>query len=152
MNLPKNFFEYYENERIKLTQYSAGSIKTLVQYSYNQQTITLFITFDSTSDQFYIQCISSTDCVESPRLLKAMRKWQENPNIRVKQLFQPISIQVNPAIISLNSLEINVLYEYGNGSSYREIAEKLGKKPKQIDNTIQRIKAKTIQANRKGWT
>jgi len=134
-----------------LTHYGTSSTKTIVEYSYSQDKITLFITFNSSSDQFYIQCITCTDCVEAPRLLHNLQNWKENPNIRVKQLFHPISIYVNSAIISLTSLEINVLNEYENGLSYREIAEKLGKKPKQIDNTIQRIKAKTIQANRKGW-
>lgn len=151
MHLPKIFFTYYQNERIKLTRYDTSSTKTIVEYSYNRTIITLFVTFNPSCDEFSVQCISRTDCVESPRLLKELENWKENPNIRVKQLFHPISIHVNPTIIFLTSLEINVLNEYENGLSYREIGEKLGKKPKQIDNTIQRIKAKAIQANRRGW-
>ena len=42
----------------------------------------------------------------------------------------------------LSSLERKVLYLYLEGSSYTQIAEDLGKAPKSIDNTLQRIRGK----------
>jgi transposase len=70
-----------------------------------------------------------------------MKNWKENPTIRVKKIFHPLSITINSKIIFLTYLE-------AQGLNYREIGEKVGKTRKQIDNTIQRIKAKTIKLNR----
>jgi RNA polymerase sporulation-specific sigma factor len=42
----------------------------------------------------------------------------------------------------LSPLEREVLSCHMNGMDYRQIAEKLGKPPKSIDNALQRIKAK----------
>lgn len=42
----------------------------------------------------------------------------------------------------LSPLERKVLYLYLEGSSYTQIAESLGKAPKSIDNTLQRIRGK----------
>jgi RNA polymerase sporulation-specific sigma factor len=42
----------------------------------------------------------------------------------------------------LSSLESVVLDEYLSGLNYRQIAEKLGKSPKTIDNALSRIKCK----------
>lgn len=43
---------------------------------------------------------------------------------------------------SLSEFELEVLFEYLDGSSYQEIAEKLNKDIKAVDNAIQRIKKK----------
>ncbi len=43
---------------------------------------------------------------------------------------------------NLSSMEREVLDEYLSGLNYRQIAEKMGKSPKAIDNALQRIKAK----------
>lgn len=45
---------------------------------------------------------------------------------------------------SLSKTEKEVLRRYLQGKNYIEIAEELQKKPKQIDNTIQRIRKKTL--------
>ena len=42
----------------------------------------------------------------------------------------------------LSRMEKNVLYLYLEGSSYTQIAEKMGKTPKSIDNSLQRIRGK----------
>ena len=42
----------------------------------------------------------------------------------------------------LSRMERNVLYLYLEGSSYTQIAEKMGKTPKSIDNSLQRIRGK----------
>lgn len=42
----------------------------------------------------------------------------------------------------LSSMEREVLDEYLSGLNYQQIAEKLGKSPKSIDNALQRIKSK----------
>ena len=42
----------------------------------------------------------------------------------------------------LSSMERQVLDEYLAGANYRQIAEKLGKSPKAIDNALTRIRAK----------
>ncbi|MBQ2897034.1 MAG: RNA polymerase sporulation sigma factor SigH [Clostridia bacterium] len=47
---------------------------------------------------------------------------------------------------SLSKFELEVMELYISGKSYTEIAEKLGKQPKSIDNAIQRVKKK-IQKN-----
>lgn len=43
---------------------------------------------------------------------------------------------------TLSKTETAVFTEYLQGSDYREIAEKLGKTPKSVDNTLQRIRRK----------
>ena len=43
---------------------------------------------------------------------------------------------------NLSTMEKKVLYLYLEGSSYTQIAEKLRKTPKSIDNTLQRIRGK----------
>lgn len=43
---------------------------------------------------------------------------------------------------SLSAFEYEVLKRYINGEGYQEIAEKMDKKPKAIDNALQRIKLK----------
>ncbi|MCC8167960.1 MAG: LuxR C-terminal-related transcriptional regulator, partial [Clostridiales bacterium] len=42
----------------------------------------------------------------------------------------------------LSEMEKSVLRRYLNGENYSEIAQVLGKSPKSIDNTLQRIKKK----------
>jgi len=42
----------------------------------------------------------------------------------------------------LSPMERKVLYLYLEGSSYTQIAEDMGKAPKSIDNTLQRIRGK----------
>lgn len=46
---------------------------------------------------------------------------------------------------SLSPMEQSVLDLYLTGADYREIAEKIRKSPKSIDNTLQRIRKKTIK-------
>ena len=46
---------------------------------------------------------------------------------------------------SLSQLESRILEQYLNGYSYREIAEKLDKSPKSVDNAVQRIRKKLGQ-------
>ena len=46
----------------------------------------------------------------------------------------------------LSPFEKQVFREYMNGLDYREIAQKLGKTPKTIDNAFQRIRKKTKEA------
>ncbi len=46
---------------------------------------------------------------------------------------------------SLSSFEKQVLYLYIDGYPYLEIAERMGRPPKSIDNAIQRIKAKAAK-------
>ena len=48
----------------------------------------------------------------------------------------------------LSELEQQVFYPYLEGISYQEIAEKLGRTPKSIDNAVQRIKFKMADALR----
>ena len=43
---------------------------------------------------------------------------------------------------NLSTMEKNVLYLYLEGNSYTKIAESMGKSPKSIDNTLQRIRGK----------
>ena len=43
-----------------------------------------------------------------------------------------------------SELELKVLSEKMKGLDYKEIAEKLGKTPKSIDNSLQRIKKKIV--------
>ena len=43
---------------------------------------------------------------------------------------------------NLSTMEKNVLYLYLEGESYTKIAEDMGKSPKSIDNTLQRIRGK----------
>lgn len=43
---------------------------------------------------------------------------------------------------SLSKMECNVLDDYLSGLNYQQIAEKMNKSPKAIDNALQRIKAK----------
>ena len=43
---------------------------------------------------------------------------------------------------SLTELETKILYDYLSGMSYREIAERCGKTPKSVDNSVQRIRKK----------
>lgn len=45
----------------------------------------------------------------------------------------------------LSSMEREVLDEYLSGLNYRQIAEKMGKSPKAIDNALSRIKSKVRQ-------
>ncbi|MDD5922613.1 MAG: sigma-70 family RNA polymerase sigma factor, partial [Eubacteriales bacterium] len=49
----------------------------------------------------------------------------------------------------LSPLEQQVWERFRNGESYREIAEELGKKPKSIDNAIQRIRRKILDLIKK---
>ena len=50
----------------------------------------------------------------------------------------------------LSKLETEVLVYYLEGLSYQEIAEKLGKDTKAVDNAVQRIKKKLESALREG--
>ena len=43
---------------------------------------------------------------------------------------------------ALSSFESDVLRLYVNGSSYCEIADRLGRHPKAVDNALQRVKRK----------
>lgn len=47
--------------------------------------------------------------------------------------------------VSLSSLEKTVLDAHLSGMNYRQIAQKLGKSEKSIDNALQRIKTKTLK-------
>lgn len=57
------------------------------------------------------------------------------------------SIKINKV---LSKLETEVLVYYLEGLSYQEIAEKLGKDTKAVDNAVQRIKKKLESALREG--
>ena len=50
----------------------------------------------------------------------------------------------------LSKLETEVLVYYLEGLSYQEIAEKLGKDTKAVDNAVQRIKKKLESTLREG--
>ena len=43
---------------------------------------------------------------------------------------------------SLNSFELEILNGYINGESYKQIAEKVGRSVKSVDNSLQSIKKK----------
>lgn len=50
----------------------------------------------------------------------------------------------------LSVFEIEVLNEYLTGENYRQIAEKMGKSPKTIDNALSRIKIKIKEMGKNG--
>ena len=45
----------------------------------------------------------------------------------------------------LSKLEREVYFRYVSGDDYRQIAVKLGKSPKAVDNALQRIRSKCMQ-------
>ena len=76
----------------------------------------------------------TTSMMENP---EQMMIDQENLTIFMEQLKQRLS-----------KLECQVLDYYLAGLNYQQIAEQMEKKPKSIDNTLQRIKAKIKEYNK----
>ena len=50
---------------------------------------------------------------------------------------------------SLSKMERQVLDAYLSGENYIQIAEEMNKKPKSIDNALQRIKSKLLKVHKK---
>ena len=72
---------------------------------------------------------------------RAGSAWQQNPEEIV--IGEESARYTKRMLISrLSKMETQVLDLFLKGLTYQEIAEKLGKTPKVIDNALQRIKAK----------
>lgn len=77
----------------------------------------------------------------------AMADWQKNPEDIV--IGRESAHNLERRLYSrLSKLETQVLEYFLKGLTYKEIADKLGKTPKTIDNALQRIKAKVAKIYR----
>lgn len=77
----------------------------------------------------------------------AIDYWQKNPEDSV--IDKERAVQLEEEVLSkLSYMEQQVLSYYASGLPYQEIAKRMGKDPKSIDNALQRIrkKLKTVLA------
>ncbi len=79
-------------------------------------------------------------------LNRALAEWQKNPEEIV--IRQENAKSMKRRLYSrLSRMETQVLALFLKGLTYQEIADRLGKPPKAIDNALQRIKAKIAKCN-----
>lgn len=82
------------------------------------------------------------------RLDRALAVWQQNPEEIV--IGKESAKNIERRLFSrLSKMEQQVLELFLKGLTYQEIAEKLEKTPKAIDNALQRIKAKLAKLQKK---
>lgn len=83
---------------------------------------------ESNEDGVTVEELLGADCLSNPE------------EVVIAQESQEILLQKLRA--KLSRFEQNVLDDYLSGMNYQQIAEKMGKSPKAIDNALQRIKGK----------
>ena len=83
---------------------------------------------DSNEDGVAVEDLLGADFLSNPEEVVIAQESQEN-------LLQKLRAK-------LSKFEQNVLDDYLSGMNYQQIAEKMGKSPKAIDNALQRIKGK----------
>jgi len=71
----------------------------------------------------------------------------ENDPVEISIKTELLNMVLNPKKGSFSKLEHATIKYLTQGKNYREIADLLGKSPKQIDNTIQRIRTKIKDMN-----
>jgi len=87
---------------------------------------------------------SSIEAERSLRFDRALVAWQQNPEEIV--IGEESAKSIEKRLFSrLSRMEREVLSLFLKGLTYQEIAEKLGKSPKAIDNALQRIKRKLVK-------
>lgn len=87
---------------------------------------------------------SSSEMERSLRFDRALVAWQQNPEEIV--IGEESAKNIEKRLFSrLSRMERDVLSLFLKGLTYQEIAEKLGKSPKAIDNALQRIKGKLVK-------
>lgn len=87
--------------------------------------------FEDDGDRTLLDLLQNAG-VSDPEEVLLRREFLERVNIHINDL--------------LSKYERRVLHFYLAGLSYQQIAEHLGKNPKSIDNAIQRIKKKLVNA------
>ncbi len=65
----------------------------------------------------------------------------EDPSLNLETNFDNVD-KIEKIMSQLNDTQKQVLLLFIDGYSYEEIAKRLGKKPKDVDNTIQQIRRK----------
>lgn len=81
-------------------------------------------------------------------LNRALAAWQQNPEEIV--IGQESAKNIERRLYSrLSKMETQVLSLFLKGLTYQEIAERMGKSPKAIDNALQRIKTKLLKLQKK---
>jgi len=81
-------------------------------------------------------------------LNRALTVWQQNPEEIV--IGEESARSMKRRLYSrLSKMEMQVLSLFLKGLTYQEIAEKLGKTPKAVDNALQRIKSKLLKLQKR---
>ena len=81
-------------------------------------------------------------------LNRALTVWQQNPEEIV--IGEENARNIKRRLYSrLSKMEMQVLSLFLKGLTYQEIAGKLGKSPKAIDNALQRIKTKLLKLQKR---
>lgn len=138
MNLTEDFFRYYENDEVKLISYD----NLIVSFQSYANSISLHISYNEYEKKHRIIFSTTHSSQSSKELLKKLQCWREHPFIRVRNIFEPITIEIVNFCDMLTDLEIKVLNGIQNNMSYMEIGDKLGISKKGVDNTYQRIRKK----------
>ena len=92
-------------------------------------------TYDDDSDTTLLDIIAFSE-LQDPEAILIDRENMDGMEYKINKV--------------LSKLETEVLVYYLEGLSYQEIAEKLGKDTKAVDNAVQRIKKKLESALREG--
>lgn len=125
-------FETFANLCISRQLYSA------IKLSNRQKNIPLnsYVSIDTADGEDVSNDLERTLLSDRTRVA-----WQQNPEEIV--IGEESARNTKRRLISkLSKMEMQVLDLFLKGLTYQEIAEKLGKTPKAIDNALQRIKAK----------
>ena len=81
-------------------------------------------------------------------LNRALAVWQQNPEEIV--IGEENARNIKRKLYSrLSKMEMQVLSLFLKGLTYQEIAKRLGKSPKAIDNALQRIKSKLMKIQKR---
>jgi len=136
--LSKKFFEYYSTDQYRLME----DTSTYVLFQGTNTEIRIFVSYNQENDTHTLLCFSNGGDIAD--FTNTLKKWKENPHIRVKNIFEPIQINVVNLgnLLTTTESEIFHLY-YVHKLPYAKIMEKVGmNSTKAIDNAIQRIRAK----------
>ncbi|NMA51339.1 MAG: hypothetical protein GX951_05820 [Mollicutes bacterium] len=127
---------YKDNKNTLLRTFLTICIERRIRKYINKFTTSKYKLLNETLSLNIVNEDSGTELIN---MISADNKFNPLDNLTSLETIQEI---ISIAKNNLSSLEYKVFILMINEMSYKEIAKKLNKSPKQIDNTIQRIKTK----------